>query len=331
MVVENRLCIPNDKVVKDEIMDKAHNAPYSMHPGNTRMYRDLKEHFWWKGMKRDVAEYVGRCLVCQQVKAEHQAPSGMLQPLSIPEWKWQRIMMDFLMGLPRTVRKHDAIWEALGTKLNFSTAFHPQTDGQSERTIQTLEGMLRACVMDFKGAWDEHLPLVEFAYNNSYHSSIQMAPYEALYGRRCRTPICWDDVGVMRFGRKGKLSPRYVGPYEILERIGPLAYRLALPPELSQIHDVFHVSMLRRYRSDPSHIIQTSEVQLSDDLSYEEMPVEILDSKEKVLRNKTVQLVKVLWRNHAVEEATWEPLDAMKEKYPHLFNESGKNFEDEIS
>ncbi|KAJ8771715.1 hypothetical protein K2173_026892 [Erythroxylum novogranatense] len=128
----------------------------------------------------------------------------------------------------------------------------------------------------------------------------------------------------MRFGKKGKLSPRYVGPYEILERIGSLAYRLALPPELSQIHDVFHVSMLRRYRSDPSHIIQTSEIQLRDDLSYEELPVEILDTKEKVLRNKTVQLVKVLWRNHSVEEATWEPLEAMQEKYPHLFDGSGK-------
>ncbi|KAJ8750147.1 hypothetical protein K2173_014062 [Erythroxylum novogranatense] len=134
----------------------------------------------------------------------------------------------------------------------------------------------------------------------------------------------------MRFSKKGKLSPRYVGPYEILERIGPLAYRLALPPELSQIHNVFHVSMLRRYRSDPSHIIQTSEVQLRDDLSYEEIPVEILDLKEKVLRNKTVQLVKVLWRNHSVEEATWEPLESMKEKYPHLFDDPGNNFEDEI-
>ncbi|KAJ8763080.1 hypothetical protein K2173_023285 [Erythroxylum novogranatense] len=128
----------------------------------------------------------------------------------------------------------------------------------------------------------------------------------------------------MRFGKKGKLSPRYVGPYEILERIGPLAYRLALPPELSQIHDVFHMSMLRRYRSDPSHIIQTSEVQLRDDLSYEEQPVEILDTKDKVLRNKTVQLVKVLWMNHSVEEATWEPLEAMREKYPHLFDDLGK-------
>ncbi|KAJ8750520.1 hypothetical protein K2173_015672 [Erythroxylum novogranatense] len=128
----------------------------------------------------------------------------------------------------------------------------------------------------------------------------------------------------MRFGKKGKLSPRYVGPYEILERIGPLAYRLALPPELSQIHDVFHVSMLRRYRSDPSHVIQAGEVQLRDDLSYEELPVQILDTKDKVLRNKTVQLVKVLWRNHSVEEATWEPLEAMREKYPHLFDNSGK-------
>ncbi|KAJ8760544.1 hypothetical protein K2173_015211 [Erythroxylum novogranatense] len=126
----------------------------------------------------------------------------------------------------------------------------------------------------------------------------------------------------MRFGKKGKLSPRYIGPYEILERIRPLAYRLALPPELSQIHDVFHVSMLRRYRSDPSHVIQISDIQLRDDLSYEEIPVAILDTKDKVLRNKTVQLVKVLWRNHAVEEATWEPLDSMKEKYPGLFDSS---------
>ncbi|KAJ8759615.1 hypothetical protein K2173_008815 [Erythroxylum novogranatense] len=138
----------------------------------------------------------------------------------------------------------------------------------------------------------------------------------------------WKEI--LRFGKKGKLSSRYVGPYEILERIGPLAYRLALPPELSQIHDVFHVSMLRRYRSDPSHVIQADEVQLSDDLSYEELPVQILDTKEKVLRNKTVQLVKVLWKNHSVEEATWEPLEAMKEKYPHLFSDSSMNFEDEI-
>ncbi|KAJ8749740.1 hypothetical protein K2173_012291 [Erythroxylum novogranatense] len=132
-------------------------------------------------------------------------------------------------------------------------------DGQSERTIRTLEGMLRACVLDFKGAWDEHLPLVEFAYNNSYHSSIQMAPYEALYGRRCRTPICWDEEG----------ERKLVGP-ELIQMT------------MDKIYDVFHVSMLRRYRPDPSHVIQVSEVQLRDDLSYEEIPVAILDTKEKI-------------------------------------------------
>jgi len=194
-----------------------------------------------------------------------------------------------------------SLQEALGTRLNFSTAFHPQTDGQSERTIQTLEDMLRLCVLDFGGSWDTYLPLVEFAYNNSYHSSIKMAPYEVLYGRKCRSPICWDEVGernltgaeiiqitsekvplikqrlntvvsrqksyadpkrkniefqigdyvflkvspmkgVIRFGKKGKLAPRYVGPYQIIERIGSVAYKLDFPPEMSQVHPVFHIS-----------------------------------------------------------------------------------------
>ncbi|KAL0447841.1 UNVERIFIED_CONTAM: hypothetical protein Slati_1912000 [Sesamum latifolium] len=171
--------------------------------------------------------------------------------------------------------------------------------------------MMRACTMEFKGNWDDHLPLVEFAYNNSFPSSISMAPYEALYGRRYRSPIVkkclkaaqdrqksyvdkhrremeyevGDKVflkvspwkGILRFGRQGKLSPRYIGPYEIIERIGPLAYRLTLPMELSQIHDVFHVSMLRRYRSDPSHVIREPEIEISEELTYVEEPTEILD------------------------------------------------------
>ena len=205
-------------------------------------------------MKRHVGDFVRRCLTCQQVKAEHQRPAGLLQPLEIAEWKWEHITMDFVTHLPRTSRKHDAIWvivdrltksahflvvrmtftleefcrlyireivrlhgvpvsivsdrdprftaqfwksfqKAMGTQLSMSTAFHPQTDGQSERTIQILEDMLRACVLDLKGSWEEHLPLIEFAYNNSYQASIQMAPYEALYGRPCRSPICWTEVG----------------------------------------------------------------------------------------------------------------------------------------
>ena len=223
----NRCCVPDSVVIKRLILEEAHRSPYTVHPGSTKMYRDLKESFWWEGMKREIAQFVAQCLTCQQVKVEHQRPAGLLQPLQIPEWKWEHISMDFVTSLPRAPTGQDAIWvivdrltktahfvpikvsykleklaelyiqeivrlhgipvsivsdrdprftskfwrslqEAMGTKLNFSTAFHPQTDGQSERTIQILEDMLRACMLDFKGTWIRHLPLVEFAYNNSY-------------------------------------------------------------------------------------------------------------------------------------------------------------------
>ncbi|KAA3462083.1 Retrovirus-related Pol polyprotein from transposon opus [Gossypium australe] len=188
---------------------------------------------------------------------------------------------------------------SLGTRLDFSTAFHPQTDGQSERVIQILEDMLRGCVINFRGSWEDFLPLAEFAYNNSYQSSIKMAPYEALYGRMCRTPTCWTELDLkhkdiefsvgdqvflkvshwkkaLRFGQKGKLSPKFIGPYRVLKRVGPVAYQLELPSELNWIHNVFHVSMLRRYRSDPSHIVPVEEIEVRPDPSFEEEPVQIL-------------------------------------------------------
>ncbi|GJY76631.1 putative reverse transcriptase domain-containing protein [Tanacetum coccineum] len=162
--------------------------------------------------------------------------------------------------------------EALGTRLDISTTYPPQTDGQSECTIQTLENMFRACVLDFGGSWDVRLPLVEFSYNNSYHSSVRCALFEALYGRKCRSPFMWakksyadkrrkplefsvsDYVllkvspwkGVVCFGKKGKLAPRFVGPFEIIERVGPVAYRLDFPEELNGVHDTFHVSNLKK-------------------------------------------------------------------------------------
>ncbi|KAI3467946.1 hypothetical protein Pfo_024609 [Paulownia fortunei] len=134
--------------------------------------------------------------------------------------------------------------------------------------------------------------------------------------------------GVMRFGKKGKLSPKYVGPFEILERVGDKAYRVALPPSLSTVHNVFHVSMLRKYISNSSHVLSYEPLELTHDLAYEEKPVQILDQKEKELRTKKIRLVKVLWRNHSVEEATWEREEEMQSKYPELFGTS--NFEDEI-
>ena len=124
----------------------------------------------------------------------------------------------------------------------------------------------------------------------------------------------------MRLGKKGKLSPRFIGPYEVMEKVGPVAYRLALPPELKKIHNVFHLSMLRRYRSDPLHGISSETIDLRPDLSYEEELVEILSYEVKELRNKKILLVKVLWRNHKTEEATWESEETMRQQYPQLFN-----------
>nr|GFD19595.1 putative reverse transcriptase domain-containing protein [Tanacetum cinerariifolium] len=134
-------------------------------------------------------------------------PSGLLQQPEILEWKWENVTMDFVTGLPRTLSGYDSIWVIMNrlTKSayflpkkktdNLSTAYHLETDGQSKRTIQMLEDMLRACVIDFGSSWDKHLPLVEFSYNNSYHTSIKDAPFEALYGRKHRLPICWSEVG----------------------------------------------------------------------------------------------------------------------------------------
>jgi len=241
----------------------------------------------------------------------------------------------------------------MGTKLRFSTAYHLQTDGQLERTIQTLEDMLRACVLDFSGSWACYLPLVEFSYNNSFQASIGMAPYKALYGQKCHSSLYSDELGerrilgpdivhdtldkvviiqqrllgaqdrqkssadvcrrtlefiegdkvflrvapmkgVTRFSKKKKLNPATLDHSKSCKRVGPVAYQLVLPPTLARVHDVFHVSMLRKYIPNPSHIIKYESLQLREDLTYEEIPVKLLDRKVQELRTKSILLVKVL-------------------------------------
>ncbi|XP_052152528.1 uncharacterized protein LOC127770762, partial [Oryza glaberrima] len=390
-------------VVADAL--EAHESAYSLHPGSTKMYQDLKEGYWWPNMKRDVAEYVALCDVCQKVKAEHQRPAGLLQPLRIPEWKWDEIGMDFIVGLPKTATGYDSIWvivdrltktarfipvktnyssaklaelymtrvvclhgvpkriisdrgtqftshfwekvhEALGSYLAFSTAYHPQTDGQTERTNQVLEDMLRACALDFSKDWERCLPYAEFSYNNSFQASLKMSPNEALFGRRCRTPLMWSETGeravfgpdiiqeaeekvrlirdrlkvaqsrqksyadtrrrnlefkegdyvylkvspmrgTKRFKVKGKLAPRYVGPFQIVARHGEVAYQLQLPQNIAGVHPVFHVSQLKKCL--------------------------------RRTRSKVWRMYKVQWSNHTEDEATWESEEFLRTEYPHLF------------
>ncbi|XP_070046506.1 uncharacterized protein [Nicotiana tomentosiformis] len=265
---QGRLCIPNVDGLRERIMTEAHTSRYYVHCGSTRMYNDLKEVYWWNNMKRNVPDFVARCPDCQQVKAEHQRPGGLAQNIEIP------------------IR-------------------------------------------------DDHLPLIEFAYNNSYHASIQMAPFEAQYGRRCRFPIRWFEIGeaqsigpdlvhqdmekvkiskeqlkttqncqksyldirrrdlefqdiywvflnvspmkgVMRFGKKDKLSPRYVRPYKIIQRISPVAYRLELPPEMYLVHLVFHVSMLRKVVGDPSLIVPVETIERDEQKKKGEKDADLL-------------------------------------------------------
>ncbi|GJZ57400.1 putative reverse transcriptase domain-containing protein [Tanacetum coccineum] len=203
--IKNQSWLPLFGNLRDLIMHESHKSKYSIHLGSDKMYQDLKKLYWWPNMKAIIAEYVGKCLTCSRVKAECQKPSGLLVQPDIPMWKLYIKEIVSRHGVPISIisdrdshftsRFWQSLQSALDTQLDMSMAYHPETDGQSERTIQTLEYMLRTCVKDFRKGWEKHLPLVECSYNNSYHDSIKAAPFEALYGRKCRSPVCWAEVG----------------------------------------------------------------------------------------------------------------------------------------
>ncbi|GKB09975.1 putative reverse transcriptase domain-containing protein [Tanacetum coccineum] len=351
------------------IMNVAHAIRYSVHPGADKMYYDLRGLYWWPGMKKDIDMYV---TIHEDYKAERLARLYINEivarhgvPVSIISDSDSYFTSRFCQSLQK----------ALGTRLDLSIAYHPKTDGQSEHTIQTLEDMLRACAIDFGGNWDTHLPLVEFSYNNSYHSSVKCAPFEALYGKKCRTPIAWVEVGesklfgpeivqettdkimqikerlkvvrdrqksnadnrrkplefsfgvkvqlkvsprkgVVHFGKRIKLSPRYVGPFEIVERVSPVAYRLRLPQELVGVHDMFHVSNLKKCLADVNLHVPLEEVKIDNKLHFVEEPMEIIDREVKKLKKRRILIVKVRWNSRRGPLFTWEREDEMKRKYP---------------
>ncbi|GJZ94509.1 putative reverse transcriptase domain-containing protein [Tanacetum coccineum] len=305
--------------------------------------QDMKKLYWWPNLKADIATYVSKCLTCLKVKVEHQKPSGLLVQPEIPQWKWDNITMDFINKLPKTSGGYDTTWvivdrltkftsnfwrafqKALGTRLDMSTAYHPQTDGQSERTIQILEDMLRACVIDFGNGWDRHLPLIEFSYNNSYHTSIKAATFEALYetteniiqiksriqatrdrqksyadvrrkplefqvGDRVMLKVSpWK--GVIHFGKRGKLNLSYIGPF-------------------------------KKCLSDEPLAIPLDEIHIDDKLHFIEEPMEIMDHEVKRLKKIRIPIIKVRWNSRRGPEFTWEREDQFRKKYLHLFTKT---------
>ncbi|GJU65082.1 putative nucleotidyltransferase, ribonuclease H [Tanacetum coccineum] len=341
---------------------RSYKSKYSIHPGSDKMYQDLKKLYWWPNMKAIIAEYVGKCLTCSRVKAEYQKPSGLLVQPKIPMWKWERITMDFITKLPKTTNRHDTIW-VIVDHLTKSAHFIPTQETDSMETLTRLyikeivsrHGVPISIIsdrdshftsrfwqslqsaLDFGKGWEKHLPLVEFSHNNSYHTSIKAAPFEALYGLKCISPVCWAEVGdvqltgpkiihettekivqirqrlqaardrqrsyanirrkplefqvgdrvmlkvsprkgVIRFGKRGNLNPRYIGPFKILERIGPVAYKLELPEELK----------LRSER------IRLDYVRLK--LNFKEEPVDIWIEKSST-KTKDYSYIKVIWNS----------------------------------
>nr|GEZ22483.1 putative reverse transcriptase domain-containing protein [Tanacetum cinerariifolium] len=220
--------------------------------------------------------------------------------------------------------------KALGTDISMSTAYHPETNGQSERTIQTLKDMLRACVIDFGKGWVKHLPLCKFSYNNSYHTSIKAAPYEALYCQKCRSPVCWAEVGEAQLTGpeliqettekvRGKQNPRYVGPFKVLAKVRKVSYRMELPQELSRVHHTFHMSNLKKCYADEPLVMPLEGIHVDDRLQFTEEPVKIIEWEIKRLKRSRIPLVKVRWNSRRGLEFTWEREDSFRKKYPHLF------------
>ncbi|GJT18963.1 putative reverse transcriptase domain-containing protein [Tanacetum coccineum] len=289
----------------------------------------IRGTIWTKvNMKANIATYVSKCLTYSKVKAEHQKPSGLLVQPEIPVWKWEKITMDFVTKLPKTANGYDTIWvivdrliksahflpmrftslfwqalhKALGTRLDMSMAYHPETDGQSERTIK----LWKTC----------------------YALAIKAAPFKALYGRKCRSPVCWAEVedaqltGPALIHETTEKIIQIKSRIQVIEKVRIVAYKLELPKQLSRVHNTFHVSNLKKCLSDESLVILLEELRVDDKLHFVEEPVEVMDREVKQLKRSRIPIIKVRWNSKRGPEFTWEREDQFKQKYPHLFTKT---------
>ncbi|GKE43303.1 putative reverse transcriptase domain-containing protein, partial [Tanacetum coccineum] len=312
------------------IMHESHKSKYSIHPGSDKMYQDLKKLYWWPNMKAKIATYVSKCLTYAKVKEEYQKPSGLLDTIwvtvdrltksahflpireddSLEKLKRQYLKEIVSMHgvLVLNISDRDGrftshfLWslqKALGTQLEMSTAYHPQTDGQSERTIQTLEDMLHACVLDFGKSWDRHLSLL-------IGPEIIHERTEKIVQIKSRIQAALDRQKIY-----ADLNPRYIGPFMIVAKVGTIAYRLELPEKLSRVHSTFYVSNLKKCLSDKTLAIPLDKIQINDKLQFTKEPVEIMDREVKHLKQSRILIVTVRWNSRRGPEFTLEHEDQM--------------------
>nr|GFA76963.1 reverse transcriptase domain-containing protein [Tanacetum cinerariifolium] len=337
------------------IMHESHKSKYSIHPGSDKMYQDMKKLYWWPNMKADIATYVSKCLTCAKVKAQHQKPSGLLVQLEIPKWNWDNITMDFVTKLPKSSQVENSrdLEKVRKEKLE------PRGDGTlclNGRSWLPCYGDLRTVIMheSHKSKYSIH-PGSDKMYQDmkKLYWWPNIKADIATYVSKCLTCAKvkaehqkpsgllvqpeipewkWDNItmdfvtklpkssqGVVRFGKRGKLNPRYVGPFKVLERIGDVAYKLDLPKQLSRVHNAFHVYNLKKCHADEPLVVPLDGLHFDDKLQFVEEPVEIMDREVKRLKQSRIPLVKVRWNSKRGPEFTWEREDQFRKKYPHLF------------
>nr|GEU53265.1 hypothetical protein [Tanacetum cinerariifolium] len=281
--LNNRSWLPCYGDLRTLVIHESHKSKYSIHSGSDKMYQDLKQLYWWPNMKANIPTYVSKCLTCSKVKAEHQKPSGLLVQPKIPDWKWEKITMDFVTKFLKMTNGYDTIWVIID-RLTKSAHFLPMRENDPMEKLMKL--------------------------------------YMKEVVTRHGVPVSIISDRVVHFGKRGKLNPRYIGPFKVIERVKTIADKFELPQQLSRVHNMFHVSNLKKCLSDKSLVIPLEELRVDDKLHFVEEPVEVMDREIKQLKRSCIPIIKVRWNSKRGPEFTWERKDQFKQNYPHLFTKT---------
>nr|GFA79341.1 retrotransposon protein, putative, Ty3-gypsy subclass [Tanacetum cinerariifolium] len=299
LCLNSRSWLPCYGDLRSVITHESHKSRYSIHPGSEKMYQDVKKLYWWPNIKADIATYVSKCLTCARVKAEHQRPLGLLVQPTIPEWKWDTIMMDFITKLPKSSQGFDTIWVIVDRLTKFAH-FLPIRENDPLDKLARLylnriverHGILVSIICDQVGESQltgpeliqettEKIVLIKQRMQAAQdrqknYADQKQKPMEFEIGDRVMLKVSpWK--GVVRFGKRGKLNPRYVGPFKVLAKVWKVSYKLELPQELSRVHHTFHVSNLKKCYNEEPLVMPLEGVHIDDTLQFVEEPVEIME------------------------------------------------------